>query len=567
MLLPVAAAPVATFPVSRRPIGALSHEKGGGGSYDGEVARTQVEDATAVTPVDFHDHGVASAPRSSLRDRLAPPIPGSRWLGWLGPLLIAGLAAALRFDRLAIPGKIIFDETYYVKDALGLLTFGVEHSTVKNADQMLLDGNTNIWTDSGSFVVHPPAGKWLIAVGEWLFGATPFGWRFAAAVVGSLSVLLIARIARRMTRSTLLGCAAGLLLALDGLHFVQSRVALLDIFVMFWGLAAFGCLVVDRDVARTRLAERVEGSGPLGPRLGIRWWRIAAGVCLGLAIATKWSGVYFLPAFALLTVGWDMWARRSAGVPRWFGGALVKDVLPALVPLALVPLVYVATWTGWFVTDIGWDRNPAGTAGGTFGLASEAVRGFVDYHAQIWDFHVGLTEKHDYQSWPWQWLVLARPVAYFYTSPTEGQLGCAVDTCSRAILAIGTPAIWWASLVALLVMIWMAVTRVDWRAVAICVSFAFGWLPWFWYALDDRTMFFFYALPVLPFLVLAITMTLGLVIGPARGPTRRRAIGSAVAGGYLLVVIANFWYLYPVLAAKIIPYQDWLARMWFDSWI
>ena len=114
---------------------------------------------------------------------------------------------------------------------------------------------------------------------------------------------MTARIARRMTRSTLLGCVAGLLLALDGLEFVMSRTALLDIFVMFWVLAAFGCLVIDRDRSRARLAaavlrdaERADaaaeaGMRPLppgpGPRLGLRWWRVAAGLCLGLAMRVE----------------------------------------------------------------------------------------------------------------------------------------------------------------------------------------------------------------------------------------------------------------------------------------
>src|ERR1019366_8078491 len=78
--------------------------------------------------------------------------------------------------------------------------------------------------------------------------------------IGSLAILLLARIPRRMTRSTLLGCIAGLLMALDGLEFVMSRTALLDIFLMFWVLAAFGCLVVDRDVTRARLAAAVDGA-------------------------------------------------------------------------------------------------------------------------------------------------------------------------------------------------------------------------------------------------------------------------------------------------------------------
>src|SRR5260370_2460212 len=129
----------------------------------------------------------------------------------------------------------------------------------------------------------------LIAAGEWLSGLNPFGWRFASSVFGSLAILLICRIARRMTRSTLLGCVAGLLMALDGLEFVLSRTGILDIFLMVFVLAAFGCVLIDRDISRAALAERVarrEG-GPAGPRLGIRRWRGAAGVCLGLAVAVQ----------------------------------------------------------------------------------------------------------------------------------------------------------------------------------------------------------------------------------------------------------------------------------------
>ena len=215
---------------------------------------------------------------SELADRLVPAIGGSALWGWLGPLLVTALGTFLRFNRLSDPRAVVFDETYYVGDAYGILRHGVEINHVKNANAMLASGrSTHILAPGGEFVVHPPLGKVLIAGGEWLFGLTPFGWRFAVAVVGSLAILMTARIARRMTRSTLLGCVAGLLLALDGLEFVMSRTALLDIFVMFWVLAAFGCLLIDRDRSRARIAAAVAAgmTDDRGPRLGIRWWRIA----------------------------------------------------------------------------------------------------------------------------------------------------------------------------------------------------------------------------------------------------------------------------------------------------
>jgi len=70
-----------------------------------------------------------------------------------------------------------------------------------------------------------------------------------------------------------------------------------------------------------------------------------------------------------------------------------------------------------------------------------------------------------------------------------------------------------------------------------------------------------------PFLVIAITLCLGLLIGSARASAGRRTAGAAVTGAYLIAVLANFFYLYPVLAAKIIPYTSWLSRMWYHGWI
>src|SRR5216117_1983776 len=202
---------------------------------------------------------------AALRARLAAPMPEDRLWGWLGPLLVTAFGAFLRFNRLRVPRALIFDETY-------------------NAKAIIQAGHTNIFAPCdgtaacGEYVVQPEVGKLLIAAGEWLFGLNSFGWRFASAVFGSLAILLICRIARRMTRSTLLGCVAGLLMSLDGLEFVLSRTGILDIFLMFFVLAAFGCILVDRDVSRARLAELVarQPGRPGGPRLGLRKWQLAA---------------------------------------------------------------------------------------------------------------------------------------------------------------------------------------------------------------------------------------------------------------------------------------------------
>ena len=274
-------------------------------------------------------------------------MPGSTLWGWAGPLLVTLFGAFLRFNRLGLPHAVLFDETYYVPDAYGILRHGVEVNHVSNVNALLARGDTHILEGAkGEYVVHPPLGKMLIAIGEWLFGLTPFGWRFAVAVAGSLAILMTARITRRMTRSTLLGCAAGFLLALDGLEFVLSRTAILDIFVMFWILAAFCLLVIDRDRTRAALAAAA-GQRSDGPRLGFRWPLLLAGLCLGCACATKWNGLWYVPAFAALVVAWDVGARRAAGFGTGLRGVVRSDTPWLPVWFAVVPAaVYLLSWTG-----------------------------------------------------------------------------------------------------------------------------------------------------------------------------------------------------------------------------
>ncbi|GAB3908611.1 dolichyl-phosphate-mannose--protein mannosyltransferase [Microbispora bryophytorum] len=515
-----------------------------------------------------------SAPAVSLRDRLVPPMPGSAMWGWLGPILVALFGGFLRFYRLGTPHSVVFDETYYAKDAFATIRYGVERQFVDGADKLLLAGNDNIFKQCGSvsecasYVVHPPVGKWLIGLGELIFGANPFGWRFVAALLGTLSILILARTARRMTRSTLLGCVAGLLLCLDALHFVLSRTALLDIFLMFWVLAGFACLVVDRDWSRRRLAEWHEAGSPAdGPRLGLRPWRLAAGVLLGLAVATKWTGGFYIAAFAIMTLLWDAGARRAVGTPRPYGTVIRRDLPLAAAWMAVVPIVtYAVSFTGWFVTDKGYGRNwDQATSSGPVYFVIDSLRSWIDYQKQVLTFHTGLESSHPYQSEPWQWPMLLRPVAFFYESPKN----CGADSCSWAVLGTGTPVIWFAGLLALIGMIaWYVATR-DWRAGGVLLGYAAGWLPWFYFAIaDNRTMFMFYAMPMVPFMILALVLACGLIMGkesPAR--PNRRVTGTAVVGAFVLLALVNFWWLYPVIAAEPIPYDSWHARMLFDSWI
>ena len=498
------------------------------------------------------------------RARLQPLVGSGGWLPTLAVTLLAGL---LRFVRLDLPYNVgtagkVFDEIYYACDAQNLLRFGVEHAT-QGGDA----AGDCIPTDGGAFIVHPPLGKWAIALGMKLFGVTPFGWRFAAAVAGTLTVLVVVRVGRRMTGSTLLGCLAGLLLALDGLHFVQSRVAMLDVFLVLWTTAAFACLVVDRDVLRCRLAaaapERLAG---WGPRLGVRPWRIAAGLCLGAAVATKWSGVYYLAVLGLLALAWEVGARRSAGIRAPVRAAVVRAGAPLAGSLGLLPMAgYLASWAGWFASDLGYDRHWASAS--RFGVPA-AVRSLWHYHAEILRFHNGLSTPHDYQSHPVGWLLLARPIKYYYPPDiTSGHYGCAVASCSREILAIGNPVLWWGTIPVLLALVWLWLSRRDWRAAALLPLVLAAIVPWVRDDLHGRTMFLFYALPAVPFMALSAALVAGWLLGGADASRRRRAWGAAAVGGYVALAVLAFAFFYPVLAAQTIPTVAWQHRIRFPSWL
>lgn len=524
----------------------------------------------------------------ALQDRLVGSVrswrdypPSLRLWFWLVPLLTAVIGGVLRFTRLDTPHSLVFDETYYVKDGYSFLVSGYERSWPEKANDSFNAGNPAVILDTPEYVVHPPVGKWMIAGGMWLFGAdNPFGWRFAAALTGTVSILLVALIAQKLFHSLPLSAAAGLLLAVDGHHLVMSRTSLLDIFLMFWVLAAFGCMLMDRDDGRRRLAVRLArqaaagaGGRPstdqllAGPWLGIRWWRLAAGVCLGLAVGTKWSGLFFLAGFGLLSVLWDLSARRIAGIRGWFTGGIIKDGLPAflsMVPVAAV--VYIATWTGWFRSDDAYFRRWAeSNPSAEWGWLPDSVRSLAHYHLEAYKFHQGLGSEHPYESSAWSWLVMGRPTSFFYESPQQGTQGCEVSNCASAILSVGNPLVWWGAAISLAVLLFWWAGRRDWRAGAILAGAGAGYLPWFLY--PERTMFYFYAVSFEPFLVLALVYCLGLVLGRDTDPPWRRRSGLYLAALFVAGTVLLSAFFYPVWAAEVIPYQEWRYRMWMPSWI
>jgi dolichyl-phosphate-mannose--protein O-mannosyl transferase len=260
-----------------------------------------------------------------------------------------------------------------------------------------------------------------------------------------------------------------------------------------------------------------------------------------------------------------------------------------LVPVAVI--TYVACWTNWLTTSTGYLRDWAATNPGQgISWLPPGLRSLVAYHVQAWGFHTTLTSDHDYQSNPALWLLQARPTSFFY----EHEPTCGSDSCSQAVTALGNPLIWWVGIVALGVVLYQAVIWADRRAWAILCGYLAGYVPWLFFA--QRTIFTFYTVAFVPFVVLALAYAAGVLLGPDRRVTpasltdpeadavpalyAHAAVGSGPLGRprispvpalivgmalvLMLFVSAFFW---PVWTAESVPFQFWQMHMWFQSWI
>ena len=402
--------------------------------------------------------------------------------------IITIFSLIIRIWHLNLPKGYIFDEIYYAKNANSLIEHGVELNEQGGAD----------------FIVHPPLGKWLIGIGIKIFGNNEFGWRIIPALVGTACVILIYLIAQRLFNSIFLSSTAALLMALDGLALVMSRVALLDIFLMFFILLC--CYFI----------------------LTNNLW--LSGVAIGLAGASKWSGFFLITLIIALTINWK--------------NLQLNSLLRRIVQFIFIPIgVYFITWSGWILNSNGWGRQSGGNL----------FTSLWKYHIEILNFHRELSEKHAYNANPWSWLVLGRPTSFYYESPSD----CGAASCAQEILAIGTPVLWWAGVFAIAVTAGLFIVSKDRIAAFILAGIAGTYLPWF--LIQGRTMFYFYAISILPFLILALIYTFNWAL---KYKDYRKYIGV-----FIIVVAINFIYFLPIFLGIQMPYSDWLDRMWLPSWI
>ena len=440
--------------------------------------------------------------------------------GWIATVVTTLIAAFTRLWNLGSPHEIMFDETYYVKDAYSIWHLGYEGTWAQNANASFVRGNFSMLSPEASFVVHPPLGKWLIATGMELTGpASSWGWRLAVALAGIATVFLLCRLVWRLFPSPLLVGLAGLFLAIDGVGITESRIGLLDGFIGFFALAAVYCIVRDRQSQRERIARLLEGTaaGALAPKAGWRPWMISAGVLLGCACSVKWSGLYLLATIGIMTVIWDGTALRVVKAKVWKLETLVSrgwGNFMRLVPVAGV--TYLLSWFGWFMNPSAYKHGWAAAerAAGRGSWLPDSIADFIEYHRAIYEFHVGLSTPHSYMAKPSGWLLQMRPTSFYWQSnDTLGADAYQCDTrnCVRAITSIGNIPIWWAAFVAVFVVVAYVALKRDWRGWVVLAGYIGLYLPWFMYW--DRTIFTFYTVAFVPFVVLALTVALGWGIG------------------------------------------------------
>ena len=429
-----------------------------------------------------------------------------RWL-----VLILTFSASVRFVNLSRPKELVFDEIYYVDGAKDFLKYGVE-----------------IENGASEFIAHPPIGKWVIASGIKLFGDNPFGWRFSTALLGTLSILFVYLISKQLFNSEKWALLSAALVSLDGLHLVMSRTSLLDMTLMFFILVGLYALLKEN------------------------FW--LAGFLFGLALATKWSAIYYLAFFGIYYLARDIYRiqlNEESKVRNYLQITARRAAQLAILPL----FTYVASWIGWFNSSLGWSRNWGVE---NPGLLPNALRSFWHYQSEILYFHTHLTENHSYEAKAWSWLIMYRPTSFFYETPK----GCGAASCAQEVLAMGTPVLWWSASIPLVILVAFWLKNKQWSTGFILLAVSAGYLPWF--VFPQRTTFTFYAIIFEPWLIMAFVAVLRNYYLTSFGNPKLKLYSIIFI---TCLIAANFVYHFPIFVGQITTHDDWHSLMWFKKWI
>lgn len=416
---------------------------------------------------------------------------------------------------------------------------------------------------------HPPLGKIFISLGVLIFGMCPLGWRIAGTLFGIVMVPVLYLFGKRISESTPIAALACAMFTFDFMHFTQTRLATIDVYVTFFVILMYYFMYqysqlsfYDTPLRRTFL--------PLG----------ACGVCMGLGIACKWTGIYAgaglaVIFFALLFKRYleylyakETPARISGGIPHRYVAEIfipntVKTILFCIVFFVVVPaLIYLLSYLPFV------DYTP------DLGLVERMLKN----QETMFNYHSKLSAEHPYSSWWYEWPTIIRPIWYYSRTVSsvagEGirqvvRLGCNLQGIAVAvgegglregISAFGNPAVWWPGIPAAFYMVYLVLSKKDRTAAFLLVGYLAQYLPWFFVT---RITFIYHYFPSVVFIVMMI------IHGLAQWKNKLGKGGLiAVTAAYGSLVIVLFLMFYPVLSGEPVEasYVNKFLR-WFNSWV
>jgi dolichyl-phosphate-mannose-protein mannosyltransferase len=435
--------------------------------------------------------------------------------GWLGlssrnltviSALIFVVALALLAPGFTAAKKVYFDETWYVPTA-------------------------RQWLANGEMLhpEHPPLAKMLIAAGMRLFGDNPFGWRAMSLVFGALTVTGVWLWTLALTSDVALSLFAAAITLLDGIVFVQSRIAMLDVFLICFCVLALAAFTAGEN-ARTKGA-------------ALRW-HLIGGWCLGLAGACKWSGWFLacgLIALKLAIALLRLWRTRFEN-PR--PADFYSPNAPAIGVLGGLAAYLVAPFLAYFLS-----YSPQL-------VRAHSLYEFVATHKDMIAIMTGKSADHPYKSLWWTWPALWRPVWYLFDAPPKEAGGWTETGKAAAVVGLPNPFVLFAGEAAILWTLYAGVLRRARAPLIVAIAFFAQWLPW---AVNPKGLeFYYYFYPS----IVCLGPALALVAHALKRPWR-----DVFAWGSLMIAFATFIFFLPVLASGIgVGPAAFEARVWLPSW-
>ncbi|RED56755.1 glycosyltransferase family 39 protein [Cohnella lupini] len=374
---------------------------------------------------------------------------------------------------------------------------------------------------------HPPLGKVILAIGVKMFDMTPYGWRFMAAVFGTLMVPIFYAAAKGMFQRTRYAFLAALLLVLEGFHLVHSRSSNVDIIGVTFTILMF--------YAMYRYGETAWRNGGFRRSFG---YLALSGFFFGCAAAVKWNYLYGGAGLAIL-LAFALARRWREG--RWSGDFdyVRRTILTLMACVILFVAVPVGVYTASYVPYLKATKT------------DDSYKDLWQYQKNMYHYHKGVKEKHPYASKWYTWPIMKRPVWYYGGKDLE-------KGDAQSIAAIGNPLIWWGGLLALLASWWLGWRRRDRIVLTLAVAYLSFYVPWM--VAPRSITFLYHYFPMVPLLILSIVWMLRWF--EERGYYNRR-----ITYAFVAVAAGLFIWFYPIYTGMTIS-RVWMnvAIRWLPSW-